>query len=119
MFLCGAKIPAKKRKGADLKCPNAVVLNVVGCRNTQTSAKGCKRTQKNASAQRRRDDNKDKNLRFEGGGPEGREGKSAENATSLGKRHDNKILKVLILLLRHFVVIAQAPICIKIANGQV
>ena len=37
------------------------------------------------------------------------EGKSSENTVFLGKRHDNKILKVRILLSRIFVVITQAP----------
>ena len=32
-----------------------------------------------------------------------------KNAVFLGKRHDNKILKVQILLSRNFVVMAQAP----------
>ena len=60
--------------------------------------------------QRRRDDNKNKIFAFEGGGPWGQRGKSCKNACFRGKRHDNKILKVQILLSRHFVVIAQAPI---------
>ena len=57
-------------------------------------------------SQRRRDDNKNKICGFEGGG----ERKSAQNAFFFrGKCHDNIILKVQILLLRNFVVIAQAP----------
>ena len=44
-----------------------------------------------------------------GGGLGGRRGKSSKNACFRGKRHDNKILKVQILLSRNFVVIAQAP----------
>ena len=42
-------------------------------------------------------------------GPWGQRGKSFENAVFRGKRHDNNILKVQILLSRNFVVIAQAP----------
>ena len=61
--------------------------------------------------QRRRDDNKNKIFAFEGGGgPWGKRGESSKNAVFLGKRHDNKILKVQILLSRNFVVMAQAPI---------
>ena len=59
--------------------------------------------------QRRRDDNKNKICAFEGGGPWGHRGKSSKNAVSRGKRHDNIIMKVRILLSRNFVVIAQAP----------
>ena len=43
------------------------------------------------------------------GGNWGHRGKSSKNAVSLGKRHDNLILKVQILLSIIFVVIAQAP----------
>ena len=39
----------------------------------------------------------------------GQRGKSSKNAVFRGQRHDNKILKVQILLSRNFVVIAQAP----------
>ena len=39
----------------------------------------------------------------------GAERKIAQNAIFRGKRHDNKILKVNILLSRNFVVMAQAP----------
>ena len=39
----------------------------------------------------------------------GAERKIVQNAVFLGKRHDNKILKVQILLSRNFVVMAQAP----------
>ena len=46
---------------------------------------------------------------FRGGGQRGREGKIVQNAIFRGKRHDNKILKVNILLSRNFVVMAQAP----------
>ena len=52
--------------------------------------------------QRRRDDNKNKIFTFEGAGPWGQRGKSSKNAGFRGKRHDNNILKVQI-------VIAQAP----------
>ena len=41
----------------------------------------------------------------------GQRGKSSKNPCFRGKRHDNKILKVQILLSRSFVVIAQAPNC--------
>ena len=44
-----------------------------------------------------------------GGGHWGHRGKSSENAVFLGKRHDNKILKLHILFSINFVVIAQAP----------
>ena len=37
------------------------------------------------------------------------ERKIVQNAVCRGKRHDNRILKVQILLSRNFVVIAQAP----------
>ena len=47
---------------------------------------------------------------FRGGGGQGAERKSVQNAIFHGKRHDNKILKLKILLSRNFVVIAQAPI---------
>ena len=40
----------------------------------------------------------------------GAERKTVQNAVFRGKLHDNKILKVQILLSRNFVVIAQAPI---------
>ena len=39
----------------------------------------------------------------------GAERKIVQNAVLRGKRHDNKILKLQILLSRNFVVIAQAP----------
>ena len=39
----------------------------------------------------------------------GQRGKSSKNACFRGKRHDNEILKVQILLSRNFVVIAQVP----------
>ena len=48
---------------------------------------------------------------FEGGAL-GAEGKIVQNAVFRGKRHDNKILNLKILLSRNFVVIAQAPIMI-------
>ena len=44
-----------------------------------------------------------------GGGPWGQERKIAPNACFRGKRHDNKILKVQILLSRNFVVIQWNP----------
>ena len=60
--------------------------------------------------QRRRDDNKNKIFGFFGGGGlGGREENRPKRLYFRGKRHDNKILKVLILLSRNFVVIAQAP----------
>ena len=60
--------------------------------------------------QRQRDDNKNKIFDFWGGEPWGQRGKSSQNAVFRGKRHDNKILKVQILLSKNVVVIAQAPI---------
>ena len=58
--------------------------------------------------QRRRDDNKNKICGFDRG-ELGAERKIVQDAVFRGKRHDNIILKVQILLSRHFVVIAQAP----------
>ena len=46
---------------------------------------------------------------FRGGVGGGAERKIVQNAIFRGKRHDNKILKVNILLSRNFVVMAQAP----------
>ena len=47
---------------------------------------------------------------FRGGGVgRGGERKIVQNAIFHGKRHDNKILKLKILLSRNFVVMAQAP----------
>ena len=56
---------------------------------------------------------------FEGGGLGGRE-ENPPNAVffSRGKRHDNKILKVQILLSRNFVVIAQAPTLFLIVSKE-
>ena len=60
--------------------------------------------------QRKRDDNKNKICVFQGGGwAGGQAGKIVQNAIFHGKRHDNKILKVNILLSTNFVVMAQAP----------
>ena len=58
--------------------------------------------------QRGRDNNKNKMSVFEGGGMGGQRGKASKNAVFFflpGKRHDNKILNVQILLSRNFVVI--------------
>ena len=46
---------------------------------------------------------------FQGGVGRGAGRKIVQNAIFRGKRHDNKILKVNILLSRNFVVMAQAP----------
>ena len=43
----------------------------------------------------------------------GQRGKSSQNAGFRGKRHDNKFLKVQVSLSINFVVIAQAPNCLK------
>ena len=51
--------------------------------------------------QRQRDDNKNKTCAFEGGGPRGQRGKLSKKTVFRGKRHDNKILKVIILLSRN------------------
>ena len=52
---------------------------------------------------------------FQGGGvSRGAGRKIVQNAIFHGKRRDNKILKVKILLSRHFVVMAQASICISL-----
>ena len=49
-------------------------------------------------------------IQFSGGvGQGGRDGVIVQNAIFRGKRHDNKILKVEILLSRNFVVMAQVP----------
>ena len=63
------------------------------------------------NVQRRRDDNRNKIFAFEGGGARAQRGKSSQKARFCGKRHDNKILKVQILLSRNFVVVTQAPEC--------
>ena len=61
-------------------------------------------------SQRKRDDNKNKICAFQGGGVgRGPGRKIVQNAIFHGKRHDNQILKVNILLSRNFVVMAQAP----------
>ena len=57
----------------------------------------------------KRDDNKNKICAFQGGMGKGAGKKIVQNAIFHGKRHDNKILKLQILLSRNFVVIAQAP----------
>ena len=62
-----------------------------------------------ANSQRKRDDNKNKICTFQGGVGRGAGRKIVQNAIFHGKRHDNKILKVKILLSRNFVVMAQAP----------
>ena len=49
------------------------------------------------NGERQRDDNKNKIFALEGG-PRGQRGKSSRNAVLHGKRHDNEILKVQILL---------------------
>ena len=60
--------------------------------------------------QRRQRNDKSKMFAFLRGGHWGAERKIVKkNAAFRGKRHDNKILKVQILLSRNFVVIAQAP----------
>ena len=63
-----------------------------------------------AKFQRLRDDNEKKKialLRGVGGG--GSRGELSKNTLFVGKHHDNKILKVQILLSRNFVVIPPAP----------
>ena len=49
--------------------------------------------------------------------PLGQRGESSKNAVFRGKRHDNKFLKVQILLSRNFVVMAQAPTQILTLNA--
>ena len=58
--------------------------------------------------QRKRDDNKNNICVFQGWVGRGAERKIFQNAIFRGKRHDNKILNVKILLSRNFVVMAQA-----------
>ena len=62
--------------------------------------------QLSCTRQRKRDDNKNKICAFQGGWAGGQRGKLSKNAICHGKRHDNKILKVKILLSRNFVVMA-------------
>ena len=70
------------------------------------------------AGQRKRDDNKIKFALFRGGLGRGAGRKIVQNATFYGKRHDNKILKVNILLSRNFVVMAQAPSrCVALHNS--
>ena len=77
--------------------------------------------------QRRRDDNENKIRTFEGGGGRmGAERRIVQNTVFFrGKRHDNKIVKVQILLSRNFVVIAQVPsvllssLCRRIAFNNI
>ena len=65
--------------------------------------------------QRQRDDNKNRILHFSGGGwAGGQGGKLSKTLFFMGKLHDNKILKVKILLSRNFVVMAQAPILFQL-----
>ena len=59
---------------------------------------------------RKRDDNKNKICAFRGGGVGRGAGRIiVQNAIFHGKRHDDKTLKVKILLSRNFVVMAQTP----------
>ena len=59
--------------------------------------------------QRKRDDNKNKICAFRGRGGQGGRAENCPKRFFHRKRHDNKILKVKILLSRNFVVMAQAP----------
>ena len=59
--------------------------------------------------QRKRDDNKNRICAFQGWVGRGAGRKIVQNAIFHGKRHDNKNLKVKIILSRNFVVMAQAP----------
>ena len=68
--------------------------------------------------QRKRDDNKNKICAFQGGMGRGAGRKIVQNAIFRGKRHDNKILKVKILLSRNFVVMAQAPKEAVLSGGR-
>ena len=61
-------------------------------------------------SQRKRDDNKNKFAFFRRRVGRRAERKIVQNAIFHGKHHDNKILKVKMLLSRNFVVMAQAPI---------
>ena len=60
-------------------------------------------------SQRKRDDNKNNICAFQGGVGSGAGRKIVQNVFFHGKRHDNEILKVQILLSRNYVVMAQAP----------
>ena len=53
-----------------------------------------------------------------GGGAFGAERKIVKNAVFRGKRHDNKNLKVQILLSRNVVVVAQAPSFVQLKGGR-
>ena len=55
---------------------------------------------------------------FRGGLGRVAERKMVQNAIFHGKRHDNKILKVKILLSRNFVVMAHAPKCGGVNTGR-
>ena len=59
--------------------------------------------------QRRRDDNKNKSAHLRGGGALEAKRNIVQNAVCRGKRHDNIILKVQVLLSKNVVVIGQAP----------
>ena len=54
---------------------------------------------------------------FRGGGQGGGERKIVQNAIFHGKRHDNNILKVKILLSRTFVVMAQGKEILRVPKG--
>ena len=54
---------------------------------------------------------------FRGAWAGGQGGKLSKMLFFHGKRHDNKILKVKILLSRNFVVMAQAPIVTRQSSG--
>ena len=67
------------------------------------------------NSRRKRDDNKNKICAFQGGWAGGQGGKLSKTLFFHGKRHDNKNLKVKMLLSRNFVVMALAPKLVRIS----
>ena len=91
-------------------CPRIVSLHFCG-ENARKILQENPRQTPQKFIQRKRDDNKNKICAFRGGGGQGgREENCPKRFFFRGKRHDNKILKVKMLLSRNFVVMAQAPI---------
>ena len=80
-------------------------------RNVEKIARfaGGEKAQNPVTVRESRDDNKNKICVFQGGGGQGGREENCPKAIYRGKRRDNKILKVKMLLSRNFVVMAQAP----------
>ena len=98
-----------------ISCPiSALFVKTVRFEKTaQEKAKTPPRDSANSGCPResqgRRDDNKNRICDFEGVGGWEQRGKLSQNAVFRGKRHDNKIFKVQILVSKKLVVIAPAP----------